>query len=384
MADRILILGASARAAAASARRAGYEPFVIDLFADRDTQSLADCLRCPLEAYPHGLFRLARQAPRMPWMYTGGLENAPELIDALAQERPLWGNGSAVLCSVRNPFSLAARCSEKGIAYPALYKPDRSATPSGVWLRKPLRGSGGIGIRFAAAADFNTPDADHILQQFLPGASGSALFWAEHPHAVVCGCSRQLIGTDWLHAGPFQYAGSIVQSVDADSEIVRAACHFASECGLRGLFGIDYIHHRDQTVLVEVNPRYTASVEVIELATQRACWNMEPHRESARSAHSPLHRTVGKAIYFAPHRLTIPTTGPWDDALRHATDVWRRPDYADIPHPGAVIDQGQPVLTLFAEAENATACQVQLRMRAAEVDQLFGYIPDSGATTCPQ
>ena len=33
MAERILILGASARAAAASARRAGLEPFAIDLFA---------------------------------------------------------------------------------------------------------------------------------------------------------------------------------------------------------------------------------------------------------------------------------------------------------------------------------------------------------------
>ena len=42
MAGRILILGASARAAAASALRAGLEPFAIDLFADRDTRQNAD------------------------------------------------------------------------------------------------------------------------------------------------------------------------------------------------------------------------------------------------------------------------------------------------------------------------------------------------------
>ena len=50
----LLIVGASGRAAATSAIRAGWRPFVIDLFADEDTSRLCSVLQCPLDGYPHG------------------------------------------------------------------------------------------------------------------------------------------------------------------------------------------------------------------------------------------------------------------------------------------------------------------------------------------
>ncbi|MCZ2342709.1 MAG: ATP-grasp domain-containing protein [Bacteroidales bacterium] len=382
MADRVLILGASARAAAASARRAGYEPFVIDLFADRDTQQLAECWLCPWEEYPHGLFRRARQVPPMPWFYTGGLENEPDLIDALAQERELWGNGSATLRQVRNPFTLSALWSEQGIAHPALRNPGTSPTPSGSWLRKPLRGSGGAGIRFATSAELDDPGAGHFLQQFLPGKSGSTLFWGSDSGAVVCGFSTQLVGTDWLHAQPFQYAGSLTHLADPSSDVIRGASSLVAACGIRGLFGIDCIQQADRSFLLEVNPRYTASVEVIELATGQACLRGTAFPPPNAGSPALGSRMIGKAIYYAPHRLVVPASGPWEESLRHVTDVWRRPDFADIPHPGTRIAPGQPVLTLLAEAESAAACLAQLRARAAECDQLFQQSFVSGESEC--
>ena len=102
MANPILIVGASGRAAAASAIRAGYEPHVIDLFADADTIRLCPTIVCPSVDYPHGLIALANAAPPMPWMYTGGLENHPDVVMAISEHRELVGNDANVLREVRD------------------------------------------------------------------------------------------------------------------------------------------------------------------------------------------------------------------------------------------------------------------------------------------
>src|SRR6266481_3262332 len=101
----LIVLGASARAAAFSARRAGFQPYAIDLFADRDLAAI-----CPAEKirrYPYDFLVSLAAAPRAPWIYTGGLENFPRLVDLLATLRPLLGNPGSVLRQVRDPLRLA-------------------------------------------------------------------------------------------------------------------------------------------------------------------------------------------------------------------------------------------------------------------------------------
>ena len=84
--SRVLIVGASARAAAASALRAGLDPWCADLFADADLRALVpDSIRCPAGQYPSALTELLRDAPAGPLMYTGGLENHPNLVWRLAK-----------------------------------------------------------------------------------------------------------------------------------------------------------------------------------------------------------------------------------------------------------------------------------------------------------
>ena len=114
----LTILGVSARAAASSARRAGYQPYSIDLFADCDTAALGPAIR--IADYPAGFEAALANAPDCPWMYTGGLENYPDLVDRLASIRPLWGNTGDVLRRVRDPFSLSAAVRSWGFSFPAI------------------------------------------------------------------------------------------------------------------------------------------------------------------------------------------------------------------------------------------------------------------------
>jgi hypothetical protein len=88
---------------------------------------------------------------------------------------------------------------------------------------------------------------------------------------------------------------------------------------------------------------------------------------------------VGKAVYYAPHRITFPDSGPWDESLIHCTEVWRRPDFADIPDPGTPVEAGHPVLTILTEGKNEADCLRQLKTRATELDHLLGNTAVAGA-----
>src|SRR6516164_6560588 len=97
----VILLGASTSAAAMSARRAGWAPWCADLFADADLQRIATVRKVPIEAYPHGLLDALAEAPPGPVIYTGALENRPDLVAGI--DRPLWGNSSKVLRVIRTP-----------------------------------------------------------------------------------------------------------------------------------------------------------------------------------------------------------------------------------------------------------------------------------------
>src|SRR5206468_6904268 len=93
--QNLLILGASTRAAAFSALRAGLAPRCADYFADRDLAATCPVERVDSEEGAEGLERAARQLPGNAWIFTGPLENHPDLVERLSQTIPLLGTGPA-------------------------------------------------------------------------------------------------------------------------------------------------------------------------------------------------------------------------------------------------------------------------------------------------
>jgi uncharacterized protein len=371
--ESILIVGASGRAAAFSALRAGLTPHVIDLFSDQDLRAAAEVHRISGRDYPHGLVSLARQYPPMPWIYTGGLENHSDIVGAIAAERPLGGNGPAVLAKVRDPFALAAALEKAGLPHPPVRRAD-DPPRDGRWLVKPLRGSGGAGIRFA-------PDRHHraaaYFQEFVEGESRAAIF----RDGELLGVTQQLVGEHWLHAPKFGYCGSIGPLALSDRESAKwqqLGEFLVRWASIRGIFGVDAIVRDGLPWLIEVNPRYTASVEVIEYASARNALTPIPSPAKPGEGCKSLGRTgakpgegmgvravaLAKAIYYAPQAIEFPSAGPWEDSLA-APNVNKMPEYADIPGAGTTIRRGRPVLTVFGRDE------VELRNKARMLDSLF-------------
>lgn len=359
----VLILGASARAAIHSARRAGLTPHAADLFADRDATAYATVRRCELADYPDGLERLADTFPPMPWLYTGGLENHPDFVDRIAAKRPLSGNAGDVLRQLRGETGLRAMV-ENSVPMPRVAL-DGPADPAGRWVRKSYASSGGLGVSWANDL---AARAGSYLQEYVAGPAYAGAVLSVANTDELLGVTEQLVGTEWLHAAPFRYAGSlgpVWPSGDFQADLMTRVLPGLATA--RGPWGVDLVGRAGELRLIEVNPRYTASMEVLEHATGRCALDGVQHRE-------PMPGVVGKAVYYAPHALRFPEVAAIEHAIEVAADPWALPEYADIPAVGSVIGAGQPVLSFFERAADAEACRAALQGRAAELDTLFARL----------
>ncbi|MFO0822130.1 MAG: ATP-grasp domain-containing protein [Gemmataceae bacterium] len=350
------VVGASARAAVHSLLRAGFQAWAVDLFGDRDLAMVAPCAVCPLEEYPQGLPRLARQFPPGPFIYTGGLENHPDIVAELAADRELWGTPSDVLERIRAPYQLFPLLADAAFRVPAIVPRGEPCPTTGRWLRKPIRSGGGLGIRFANPGEPASPQ--HIFQEFIDGVPMSAVYGG----TTLLGVTEQLVGEPWLHAKLFHYCGSI-RSLNVPGNIANRPAMEGHDLGVHGHWNVDFILTDGQAVPVEVNPRYSASLEVVEHGCGCAAFSLW---------FTARQDIVGKAIYFAPHDITFPDAGPWDADLATPFDPWRLPNFADIPAAGALLHAGQPVITMFEKTATVEGCREKLQSRALELDHLFG------------
>ncbi len=374
----LLIVGASARAAAQSARRAGFAPVCADLFADEDLRAIATVL--PVRNYPQGLVEAARLAPDCPWIYTGALENHPNVIEAIARERPLWGNAAESIARIRDPFEVERTLNSAGLPAAESRALKESPLQDGRWMLKPIRSAGGHGIRIwdSSGQSPSLKDKGYYFQRRIEGESISALFVSTAGGTHLIGASQQLIGLEWLGARSFAYCGSLgpLEMSDHLAGIVRRiGAVLAESFVLRGLFGCDFVleEHTNVPWLTEVNPRYTASVEIFEYALgisamelhHRACLSFDERSGADRSlpemricSDAVRPGCVAKAILFADRDVEI--TGDFVECMGSAGSV---PAMADVPRVGSRILSGHPVCTLLAAAGDEETCLEAVRSR---------------------
>ncbi len=368
---RVLIAGVSARALAESAVRAGYRVLAVDGFGDLDLRRVAE-VRLARDARGRAsagaAVRAAQGVRAEGVVYVASFENHPRAVRALAAGRALWGNPPEVLERVRDPLLVAATLARHGLATPAV----RAAAPrSGggcSWLAKPRASGGGSGV--VAWRPGRRAPRHPYFQERIAGVAGSIVFAADGRRAVPLGLSRLLAGERAFGAAGFRYSGSILvgrgDGVFADDErlcsrAIALAEAITREFGLVGVNGIDFIARRGTPYPIEVNPRYTAAMELVERAYGlsifdihvRACAGLLPAFDLATARRATS--AIGKAILYACGDLVFRDTRPWleDDSVR------------DISAPGQRCRRGQPICTIFAAGRDAAECRAALGRRAA-------------------
>ena len=154
----ILIAAASGRALAASARRAGYVPLVVDYFADEDTVAIAGaCVRLS-----NGLVAGMQADEVLPALETlgaahdlvgivcgTGFEDRPELLARISEKWKLIGNDASTVARTKDPLAFEQICRACEVPHPPITlgdPPDRRD-----WLKKRSGGAGGMHITSTSA-----------------------------------------------------------------------------------------------------------------------------------------------------------------------------------------------------------------------------------------
>ncbi|WP_258359380.1 ATP-grasp domain-containing protein [Moorella sulfitireducens] len=403
-----LLVGASTRSLAESAVYSGFAVMAIDYFGDADQRLLCPTigLKTDLGLKPSvkRLLQIAGEVsdrelqPRTleGVIYTSGPENHPEELQLWEQRGLLVGNNTSTLRQVRDPWQLRRALRLIGALTPPFYaveewKPDWAA---GGWIIKPIAGGGGHGIRplerdkkgalaqLAALGD----KSSFIIQKLVYGIPASATFIADGRRSFLLGTSRQLAGPAGRAAGPFTYAGNIVPlslpanpGLALETQLAMIAGHLTATFGLRGLNTLDFIVNRDGIWILEVNPRWSASVELIEKWRRELLFPLhlavcgKNTGESPEAGFNLPTRVIdngsgrcfwGKAIVYARLPLQI-------DPKEEIEHLYRQ-GLRDIPVPGTIIDCGQPVCTVLARAESDYSCWRELQVRAAWARRVLG------------
>ena len=369
---RILILGLSTRAIAESALRAGCDVITLDYFGDRDQRELVENYSLRRDFHlgfsARALLEASRRLDFEALVYISNLENHPDVVEELAGGHVLLGNAPQTLREVRHWPTLRSFCREEGIAFPRTWFANEPLPRGGRWLRKPIKSGGGHGI---SPWRGEALDEAHLLQECIEGVHASAAFIADGRDCVLLGVTEQLIGRKELGGRGFGWCGNILpldlpsQGMEAVLDAVEeVAAKLTRRFGLRGANGFDFVLTRRGSrlipYLVEVNPRYTASMELMEWAYGISVFDLHVCSFEGELPSFSLRDRIreggfyGKGIVYARKEVVIPETAGWRERGRR-----------DIPFPGEKIEAHHPICTVLARGESRDECWRRL-VAAAE------------------
>ncbi|UOK73253.1 ATP-grasp domain-containing protein [Ancylobacter polymorphus] len=352
----VVLVGIAARGLAASARRAGLKPLVLDLFADEDTRALAArsvqlARRDGLALDPDDLFaQLGRHAGRdTPLVLGAGFEDSPDLVARLGARYRLAGSGAEAIAAVKQPFDFAEGLATLGIPHPRVFS---GPAPNGVpTLEKRVGGSGGGHVRPSPQAR----GPGWYLQERVDGRAVSALFLGNGRAARLLAFSEQWCAP--AEGAPFRYggcAGPLAPEPALVAEIDSALSRLTASVGLTGLASADLILGAGTWHLIEVNARPGATLDIFDAPPLPPLLRL--HLDACAGELPDLPLLVAGAgvevraagVFYAPAPIEV------RDALPH----WA----ADRPAPGTRIAAGEPVCTVQATGRDlAEACAVLAR-----------------------
>lgn len=369
--EAVLIAAFSARSLAASARRAGYRPLVVDCFGDLDTVALAEASRClparvqvgftarPLLA---ALDSLAEEAPSPPigLVLGAGFECNPRLVAKLADRFPLIGNDAPTIQRTKDPQQFFSALDDLGIPHPET-RLDAPSSSEG-WLMKRIGGSGGLHIHRCPATP--RPDKRRYFQRQIAGAQISLMGLVSDQSAAFA-ASRQW--TSPLPRRPFRYggaAGSLPLDEDLEARLIEMALAVSEALGLKGIVSFDFMVDEGGPSLLEVNPRPGATLDVFDDAAGTlfkahvaASRGGDPAALVASEWHPPVARAA--AFLYADRGPLTAGNVDWPD--------WA----ADRPRPGSAIGAGQPLATVFAEGDDIDAVEATCAARLGMLETML-------------
>ena len=220
----------------------------------------------------------------------------------------------------------------------------------------------------AYGSETNSPPP--YLQRWVPGRTFGATFLSDGSSARLLGiCSGRFTK---LSNRPFVYAGSLgplALGKALTDTIQRVGAHVVQQLPLQGLFNVDLIIEGEVVWLLEVNPRWSASCELIERAMIDAA-SLSPRESLIGLTLRGRVNDVPLATPSAPYlkRVVFSRQSGQCDLNRIRGLGELDAELADVPPAGRLIQAGEPILSVILKyADTGTVAWKKTRRLFASV-----------------
>jgi predicted ATP-grasp superfamily ATP-dependent carboligase len=353
-----------------------------DCCGDRDTRELA----CSAEVIDlSDSSWIANLGPSSHVILAGGCEDSVDSLELLSRVDPrIVPDQYKEMRDWRNWRQWAL---EAGIKFPSTYtlhewldmRPaptvelaEDVTQPSRRWLWKKQRSAGGLGVRFfdptsllesSSSQAYYSPESG-LLQEYLSGKSIGVSFLSTRHGTAVLGMSESIPHQPHLWSD-FIYRGSIAPVLIPDwinSSIYDFASTVACSTGWQGIWQADLLLRGHELYLLEINPRWTASMELIAYGYDLplVTWHANCHQfveydwrciqSNLRAAHEKTRSRFRKEVLYALDDWIVSADEcdswwqrRWIARESDESGLW----YADIPQAHSSLLKGAPVCSVI-------------------------------------
>lgn len=358
----LVVIGASVRAAAESACLAGYRVVGMDHFGDLDTIAACEKYISIGDAESQtAMDYLAALPTGTPILRVGGMEH--DILQLVIHQH---SNLVPLHCSPDPTFHHLARyCRDTSVQFPTSL-PMTMDIPSddSQWLFK-RHGSGGGGmdvvdslasvsertswqsrpkrIGIGTMEDQSPANPSWYRQRRVVGNSIGVTAFADRESVCLLGFCRSK--DHRIGDRPFIYCGStgpFALPGPLQAGVLPVAQNFACDRNWRGCFNLDLMVSGNEIYLLEINSRYSSSMELMERTIGRSliAATIAANTGSPMTRLSPVEHpsTWDKTILYAKRAMTV-------TSQNLETLVTESGSLHDVPAVGTVVQVGQPICT---------------------------------------
>lgn len=353
----VLVAGFATRHVARSARCAGYTVYAVDHFCDQDLfWYVEDAIRFEeLEDLPDAMQEMCKRHRIDRLVVTSGAE-------ALDSDIPVCGTKPDRVRPFLDKLHIQHFFEDLGIPVPPLAVPGQYPV-----MVKPRTGAGGWrNAVISSDAEMeawqeSAPGVSFITQEVVEGIPASVCCITDGTGARAVGVNEQILrGTN---AARFGFCGSITPfEHPARDMMIALAEQAAAASGCIGTIGVDFVVG-DQVCAIEVNPRFQATVDTVEMATGRNIFSLhvDACQGNLPSGSIPVRKFAARTILFAERDREIRVD------LSPLTPI-----VADIPWPGTYLDEGMAVVSVFGWGHDRSGALMMLEKNIRTVRQYMG------------
>lgn len=401
----IAVVGFSARSAAQSARRQGFDVIAVDACVDRDLVS--QCQRHYRLDDPKWPDVLNALHPGVPLLLTGGMEHRTDCVDRCHSMAKRGGPDGRQLSAMRTLDNWEKWSVSSELGWPTTFRKIQDFTmfPARLagegWLLKPFHSAGGIGIidltetvllrdLLLLSDPLHEKTANAYLQKRLPGIAIGVTFLSSAFGSAIVGATAAWSPDTNSKTSRYVYRGSYGPTLLTDEQIDRLhrfAGIVGRESGFLGLWQADFIAHDGLLTLLEINPRWSASMDILDVCLDLRL--VEMHYECIRKnlstaafeqfamkackrAREFTESMMGKLVVYAPHGFTVSQaqsdhwwSNKWECDMNTLRD---RCQFADIPLAGTEVAIGNPILTVLTSGRSRESILCELQTEKSVVE----------------